>query len=98
MVDMPPAVELMTVTIPQGAPSIAAAAKQLGVKPEDIDAAYGVVPVDPGRGLYAVQVRADRLPRQPQSGREGYQGPWSNPRIEPFGPIQEGTPKDKNSR
>jgi hypothetical protein len=98
MVDMPPAVELMTVTIPRGAPSIAAAAAQLGVKPEDIDAAYGVVPVDPDRGLYAVQVRADRLSKQPQSGREGYNGPWSNPRIEPFGPIQEGAPKSNKSR
>ena len=98
MADMPPAVELMTVTIPQGAPSIAAAAKQLGVKPEDIDAAYGVVPVDPDRGLYAVQVRADRLPRQPEGVGEGYRGPWSNPRIEPFGPIQEGAPQGKKGR
>jgi hypothetical protein len=66
----------MTVTMPQGAPSIAAAANQLGVKPEDIDAAYGVVPVDPDRGLYAVQVRADRLPRQLEGVGEGYRGPW----------------------
>jgi len=78
-------VEMMTVVAPRGAPNVAEVAQQLGVKPEDIDRTFGVVPIDPERGLYAVQVRSGKA--QPSASGE-YQGPWSNPRIEPFGPIQ----------
>lgn len=66
-------------------PSIATAAKQLGVSTEDVDAGYGVVPVDPENDLYAVMVRADRLP--PADAQQGdYRGPFANPKIEPLGP------------
>lgn len=99
MADPPPAVELMTVTLPPGAPTLAAAAERLGVAPEDLDAAFGVVPIDPDHGVYAVQVRSDRLPKQPSKPGEDYQGPWSNPRIAPFGPVQEDTtPPEKKTR
>jgi hypothetical protein len=86
MMDYPPAaVEMMTIVSPRGAPSLAEVARQLGVGREDIDANFGVVPIDPERGLYAVQVRSGKA--HPPASSE-YQGPWSNPRIEPFGPIQ----------
>jgi hypothetical protein len=44
-------------------------------------------------------VRSDRLPKNlPKSG-ERFQGPWSNPRIAPFGPVQDDTtPPDKKTR
>src|SRR5215831_6330589 len=81
------AMVLMTVHGANGPPSIAEAAAQLGMKAEDIDAAYGVVPLDPKQGLYAVQVPAERVPAGAESATP-YQGPFSNPRIEPFGPVQ----------
>ena len=88
MVDATPQVELMTVTAAHGAPSLAEAAKLLGVAPADIDPAFGVVPVDPQRGLYAVQVAVGRgAPRSAEPGKP-YAGPWANPRIVPFGPVQ----------
>jgi hypothetical protein len=83
MADIPMA--LMTVTIPGGTPGIERAAEALGVAPDAVDRAYGVVPIDPSRNLYAVQVREDALPKG--DSRSGtYSGPFSNPRIEPFGP------------
>lgn len=86
--------ELMTVTVPRGAPSLGEAARQLGVEVEDMDAIFGVVPIDPNRGIYAVQVRAGKLPAQQRGKPEDYRGPWSNPRIAPFGPVHD----DKNDK
>jgi hypothetical protein len=94
MSEIPPAVDLMTLTVPGGAPSLAEAAKRLHVDLSDMDATFGVVPVDPDHGLYAVQVRAGRTRKQTEGA--GYQGPWSNPTIAPFGPVQGGTASDKN--
>jgi hypothetical protein len=91
---MGPAVELMTITEQSGgAPTLADAARQLGVAEADMDATFGVVPIDPDRGLYAVQVRAGKLPKQSGRPDGDYRGPWSNPKIEPFGPVQDGKPK-----
>jgi hypothetical protein len=92
--EMPQAVDLMTLTVPGGAPTLADAAKRLHVDLSDMDATFGVVPVDPDRGLYAVQVRTGRAPKQ--TGSTDYQGPWSNPTIAPFGPVQDGLPPSKN--
>lgn len=72
---------LMTVVGRDRPPSLADAAQQLGVETADIDASYGVVPVDPDNGLYAVMTRADRLG---QPSQDEYRGPFSDPKIEPF--------------
>jgi hypothetical protein len=76
---------LMTVRGTDQAPSLADAAAQLGVAAEDLDGSFGVVPIDPANGLYSVQVRSDRLPAQTESSQP-YRGPFSNPRIDTFGP------------
>jgi hypothetical protein len=67
------------------APSLAAAAAQLGVAPEDLDAAFGVVPIDPQAGMYAVHARSDRV-HVAREGEHRYPGPYSCPPIEPCGP------------
>jgi hypothetical protein len=81
-----PVMTLMTVTGANGPPTLEAAAAELGVTIEDIDSSFGIVLVDPQRGLYCVQVRADRLPAEAGAG-EPYRGPFSNPKIAPFGPV-----------
>jgi len=73
---------LATVIAQGKSPSLAFAAKQLGVEASDVDDAYGVIPLEPIRGLYAVLVRADRL--QPPSEADTYHGPYANPKISPF--------------
>lgn len=67
-------------------PSLESAAAQLGASPEDLDAAFGVVPIDSQAGLYAVQARADRVSMSPDSERR-YRGPYSSPTIVPLGPA-----------
>jgi hypothetical protein len=81
------AMVLMTVQGQDGPPSLAEAAAQIGVGVEDVDATFGVVPIDPANGLYSVQVRADRLPAGTEKAVP-YRGPFSNPKIEPTGPVQ----------
>ena len=85
MTKEPPNHEMALVTVTgEEASSLEGAAEQLGVEPADLDGTFGVVPIDPGRQLYAVQVRADRLPPDFASS-EPYRGPFSSPEIEPFG-------------
>lgn len=74
----------MTVELEAGAATVEAAAERLGVDPSQIDAEYGVVSVDPDLHLYAVLV--DEVVASTAAERPGVAGPFSNPRIEPFGP------------
>lgn len=63
-------------------PSLEQVAEKLKVAPSDLDAAYGVINIDPEEHLYSVLVEEDKLPG---TGNEpGIEGPFSNPRIEPF--------------
>ena len=73
---------LMTI-VADKPPSLAEAAALLGVAVADLNEAFGVVPVDAGQGLYAVEVDADKLPAQ--SAGQPYRGPFSSPRIGPLG-------------
>jgi hypothetical protein len=73
---------LMVVNGQAGPPTIAEAAKQLGVVPADLDSEFGVVTISPDRHLYSVRVDASKLP----SGGSGKSGPFSDPPISPFGP------------
>lgn len=72
---------LMTVSLGKGDHSLAEAAESLSVPEEALDSAFGIVPVDHSRGLYAVQVDADQI--MPQSYGD-YRGPYSDPEIAPF--------------
>lgn len=67
------------------APSLVSAARQLGVAVQDLDATFGVVPIDLEHHLFAVQARADRVPASAASGCE-YRGPYSTPEIAPVAP------------
>jgi hypothetical protein len=73
----------MTVVGRHGAPSLSDAAEQLGVPLAGLNSAFGVVPVDPERALYAVEVQSDAIPETP-AGRETYRGPFANPPIAPL--------------
>ena len=75
---------MMTVELPGDAATLGEAAKRLGLAQEALDPEYGIVPVDPDNGLYSVLVE-ESISRHAK-GRDGVGGPFSNPRIEPFGP------------
>ena len=71
--------------------SLAEAAALLGVAVADLNADFGVVPIDPSQSLYAVEIDADKVPAPPAGGGP-YRGPFSSPRIVPLG-----TPRSKSS-
>jgi hypothetical protein len=56
----------------------------------DMNDAFGVVPVDPDQGLYAVEIDADKVPAQSEG--KPYRGPFSSLRIVPMG-----TPRSRSS-
>ncbi|MBI5112389.1 MAG: hypothetical protein HZA68_10495 [Rhodovulum sp.] len=91
-----PKTALMTVTGAERPPSLAEAAGELGLTVDALNPEFGVVPIDPARRLFAVEVWADRLavPGSPVAGDDArgrdatgddYRGPYANPEIAPFG-------------
>ena len=81
---------LMTIACPEGAPGLDRAAELLGVPAAEMDKGFGVVVLGPQKGLYAVQVREAAIKALPtaDAGNEAVKGPFSNPRIAPFGPTR----------
>jgi hypothetical protein len=79
---------LLTVQLPSDRATVDGARSKLGLTGEELDAAYGVVPIDPDHDLYAVMVEEDAASRASAEGLAG--GPFSNPTIEPFGPPRTG--------
>lgn len=66
--------------------SLAKVRESLGIGAEEIDDDFGVIAVEPENDLYVVLVEQDAANRV--QGVQGVEGPFSNPKIEPFGPPQ----------
>ena len=64
-------------------PSIADAARLLGVEAAAMDRKFGVIAIDPEQGLYSVRVAADSVEGAAGSG-DKYRGPYSDPKIAPM--------------
>src|SRR5258705_10532738 len=74
---------LMVVQSSTGRPSFAQAAEQLGVSAGDIDPKFGIILIDTKNLLYAVKVRADKLPPGIENAIP-FRGPYSDLTIEPL--------------
>jgi len=75
-------------------PGLQEAALQLGVPVEDIDAVFGLVPIDATAGMYCAQVVAGSLPEGFEK-RDPFQGPFANPGIAPLNVSSGGGKKDR---
>jgi hypothetical protein len=80
---------MLTVKLPPGQATLDEARHRLGLAPGEVDEKFGLVPLDPAEGVYAVLVPAEAGARAAasaagQAGEVG--GPYANPPIEPFGP------------
>lgn len=75
---------MMTVKIDPEHGSTHELREQLGLSAGELDEDFGVVNVDPEENLYAIMV--DESAAQRLTDVPSVQGPFSNPRIEPFGP------------
>jgi hypothetical protein len=75
---------LMNVTRAPSDASLDAVKRDLGLTDEEIDDEFGVVSIDPAGNRYAILVEEAAAERV--GDQAGVEGPFSNPRIEPFGP------------
>lgn len=57
--------------------------RKLNLSADDVDTEFGVIKIDPQKNLYAVLV--DERAADKAAGQLGVQGPFSNPKIQPFG-------------
>jgi hypothetical protein len=79
--------DMYTIEVQQGPPTMAQAAQMLHVQESDLDSSFGVVLIDPKRGLYTVRVREQSRARPDVSDPE-VDGPFADPGIGHFGPPQ----------
>lgn len=79
---------MLTVELSLANATLAAARELLDLAPDEVDEEFGLVPVNPVKGTYAILVTATAGSRA--HGVSGAAGPYANPRIEPFGPPQAG--------
>lgn len=57
-------------------------AERFGIDPGDLDEEFGVIEIDPERNLYSILVDDAVVPDETD---DQIKGPFSNPKIEPFG-------------
>lgn len=75
---------MVTLTLDPEHTSLDEVRDSLGIAAEEIDDDFGVIAVSPDENLYAVLVEPNAADRM--RGTDGVEGPFSNPKIEPFGP------------
>jgi hypothetical protein len=75
---------MFTLNLEPGEASAGAVRRRLGLEGSELDEEFGVVSVDPEKSLYAILV--DERAAHKLEGNKSVQGPFSNPRIETFGP------------
>lgn len=76
----------MTLRLSEPAPSLSEVREKFSLLPDEIDAGFGLVEIDPDQHLFTLLVEESAAPKiQPAAGWD-VKGPFSNPRIEAFGP------------
>jgi hypothetical protein len=76
--------QMLTLTLPPEEATLSQVRRRLNLSADEIDSEFGVVLIDPKRNLYTILVEEEAVHKV--SGRPEVKGPFSNPRIEPFGP------------
>jgi len=78
--------EMLTLQLRPGEATLSSVCRKLNLRSEDVDHEFGVVNIDPQKNLYAILV--EPAAAQKASAEPGVAGPFSNPRIETFGPPE----------
>lgn len=77
---------MVTIQSPTAPPSIDEVRDRYQLAEDEIDLDFGVVEIDPQDHLYTILVDEAAAAKIVPSGDWEVSGPFSNPRIEPFGP------------
>jgi hypothetical protein len=77
---------MVTVRLPPEQATLEEVRRRLGLAPEEVDPAFGVVNISPAEHLYTILVDEEAAARV--AGADPVQGVYSDPRIEPFGPPE----------
>lgn len=79
---------MVTLRLPPEQANLEEVRRLLGLSPEEVDPAFGVVNISPAEHLYTILVDDSAAARVADADQ--VEGVFSNPRIEPFGPPEGG--------
>lgn len=79
---------MMTIQSKVGQPSLAEVKDRYGLTDKEIDPQFGVVEIDPTDGSYTILIEESAANKITESEEWKVQGPYSNPKIAPFGPPE----------
>jgi hypothetical protein len=79
---------LMTIQWPEGQPTLEDLQKLFSLAGDEIDPSFGVIEVDPIDHIFTFLVEEASVTKIQPKANLRIAGPFSNPRIEPFGPPQ----------
>lgn len=81
---------MVTVQAPASPPSIDELRSRFALGADEIDEEFGVVEIDPEDHLYTILVEEAAAGKIVSTDKWEISGPYSNPRVEPFGPPEAG--------
>lgn len=76
---------MMTVKVDEGTPTLQDIQQKFSLSDDEIDPAFGLIEVDPAEHLFTFLVEETAIGKITNPDEWRIQGPYSNPRIEPFG-------------
>ena len=77
---------MVTLRLPPEQANLEEVRRLLGLSPEEVDPAFGVVNISPAEHLYTILV--DEAAAARVANADPVAGVYGNPRIEPFGPPE----------
>jgi hypothetical protein len=79
---------MMSIQWPQGRPTLEQIQKLFSLSDDEIDRDFGLIEVDPAEHIFTILVEEASAVKLRSGPSWTVSGPFSNPRIEPFGPPQ----------
>jgi hypothetical protein len=79
---------MMTIHSADKPPTLQEIAERYQLQPGELDQEFGIVEIDPERHDYAILVEPEVAKKIAPTENWQVSGPYSNPRIEPFGPPE----------
>jgi hypothetical protein len=79
---------MMTIRPTGDVPTLSEIQRQFGLTDDEVDHDFGVVGIDPSDRLFTFLVEETAARKVSSTDRWDIEGPYANPRIEPFGPPE----------